>query len=129
MGNPHVTFFGVPLDRGGPARRRAVEHRPRCSRQGANVGIAQVLSDDGRIRLRVWERGAGLTLGLRLGRLRSALVNASRRGLTGRSATVLVDGGALDIMWRDDGHVEMTGPVAHAFEGVVRPRSFPSLTG
>ena len=122
MGNPHVTFFGELLD-DAAIRGPAVEHDALFP-EAVNVGFAQVL-DRGRIRLRVWERGAGLTLACGSGAC-AALVNASRRGLAGRSATVIVDGGALDITWRDDGHVEMTGPVASAFKGEFDLACFPA---
>ena len=100
MGNPHATFFvddvdDLPILTLGPA----LEHDalfPEC----ANIGFAQVLAPD-RLRLRVWERGAGLTLACGSGAC-AALVNAHRRGLTGRRATVVVDGGALEIEWRED---------------------------
>jgi len=85
--------------------------------QRANIGFAQVLAPD-RIRLRVWERGTGLTLACGSGAC-ATLVNAARRGLTGRHATVAVDGGELAIEWRADGHVLMTGPVATAFRGTL----------
>jgi diaminopimelate epimerase len=71
-----------------------------------------------RIRLRVWERGAGLTLACGSGAC-AALVNAARRGLTGRAATIVADGGELIIGWREDNHVLMTGPVATAFTGEI----------
>jgi diaminopimelate epimerase len=122
MGNPHVTFFDEALDQA-PVRGPSVERDPMFP-QGVNAGFAQVL-DSARIRLRVWERGAGLTLACGSGAC-AALVNASRRGLTGRAATVIVDGGALDITWREDGHVEMTGPVASAFVGQFDPDAFPA---
>ena len=122
MGNPHITYFDVPLDQA-PERGPGMERHPMFP-QGVNVGLAQVV-DHGRIRLRVWERGAGLTLACGSGAC-AALVNASRRGLVGRSAAVVVDGGALDITWRDDGHVEMTGPVATVFEGEFDPAAFPA---
>lgn len=122
MGNPHVTFFDQELDQAA-VRGPAIERDPLFPR-GVNVGFAQVLDRD-RLRLRVWERGAGLTLACGSGAC-AALVNASRRGLTGRSATVLVDGGALDITWRDDGHVEMSGPVATAFRGEFDPDGYPA---
>ena len=89
----------------------------------ANVGFVQVLSPE-RIRLRVWERGAGLTLACGSGAC-AALVNAHRRGLTRRRASVLVDGGELEIDWRDDGHVLMTGPVATAYSGEVELDDYP----
>ena len=122
MGNPHVTFFDEPLDQAA-SRGKMVEHDPLFPDR-ANVGFVQVLAPD-RLRLRVWERGAGLTLACGSGAC-AALVNASRRGLTGRCASVVVDGGVLDIAWRDDDHVEMTGPVATAFHGHVDLDAYPA---
>ncbi len=115
MGNPHVVFFvsdiaAVPIREVGPA----IEHHPLFP-QAVNVGFAQVEARD-LIRLRVWERGAGLTLACGTGAC-AALVAAARRGLTDRAATVMVDGGELLIEWRDDDHVIMTGPAAVDFAG------------
>ena len=90
----------------------------------ANIGFAQVLAPD-RLRLRVWERGAGLTLACGSGAC-AALVNAHRRGLTGTRATVLVDGGELEIEWRGLETVLMTGPVATAFTGAVELDDYPA---
>jgi diaminopimelate epimerase len=115
MGNPHITFFDTPVDQVttiGP-----VMETDTLFPEHVNVGFAQVLAPD-RMRLRVWERAAGLTLACGSGAC-AALVNAHRRGLTGRHATVIVDGGVLEITWRNDGHVLMTGPVATAYQGVV----------
>lgn len=117
MGNPHATFFvpdlaTVPVAELGPR----LEHDP-VFPERANIGFAQVLQPD-RIRLRVWERGAGLTLACGSGAC-AALVNGHRRGLTSRHATLVMDGGDLDIAWADDGHVLMTGPVATAFTGEI----------
>ncbi len=110
MGNPHVVFF---TDRQDDAFVRAsgslVEHHPLFP-EGVNVGFAHVLSPD-HIRLRVWERGAGLTLACGTGAC-AALVACARRGLTGRKAAVTVDGGELTIEWDEaSGHVFMAGPV------------------
>ena len=92
-----------------------VEHHPLFP-EGVNVGFAQVI-DRGRIRLKVWERGAGLTQACGTGAC-AALVAAARRDLTDRSAVVVTDGGELLIEWRaDDGHVIMTGPAAVDFAG------------
>jgi diaminopimelate epimerase len=74
-----------------------------------------------RIRLRVWERGTGITLACGSGAC-AAAVAAHRRGLTGRRVAVEVDGGQLAVDWRDDG-VWLTGPVAHVFDGLV-PAAF-----
>ena len=110
MGNPHVVFF---TDRQDDAFVRGsgslVEHHPLFP-QGVNVGFANVLAPD-RIRLRVWERGAGLTKACGTGAC-AALVATARRGLTGRHAVVEADGGELEIDWDETtGHVFMTGPI------------------
>lgn len=110
MGNPHVVFFTDQQDdafvRGSGS---LIEHHPLFP-QGVNVGFARVIDRD-HIRLRVWERGAGLTLACGTGAC-AALVATARRGLTDRKATVVVDGGTLTIDWDEaSGHVFMTGPV------------------
>jgi diaminopimelate epimerase len=115
IGNPHATFFvadaeAIDLTALGPL----LEHDPLFPER-ANIGVATVLDHD-RIRLRVWERGVGITRACGTGAC-AALVAGHRRGLTGRRATVALDGGVLDISWREDGHVIMTGPAALAFEG------------
>ncbi len=110
MGNPHVVFF---TDRQDDAfvtgSGSLIEHHPLFP-QGVNVGFANVLARD-RIRLRVWERGAGLTKACGTGAC-AALVACARRGLSDRKAVVIVDGGELIIDWDEvSGHVFMTGPV------------------
>ena len=115
IGNPHATFFvddveAVDLAALGPV----LEHDPLFPER-ANIGVAAV-RDRRNIRLRVWERGAGITRACGSGAC-AALVAAHRRGLAGRRAAVELDGGILDIAWRKDGHVIMTGPVALSFEG------------
>ncbi|MBI1244714.1 MAG: diaminopimelate epimerase [Alphaproteobacteria bacterium] len=122
MGNPHATFFvadvtAIELAALGPQ----LENHPMFPER-ANIGIAQIV-DPETIRLRVWERGAGITLACGSGAC-AATVAAVRRNLVGgRRARVIVDGsadgaGALDIEWHADGHVLMAGPVALAFSGV-----------
>ncbi|TAJ65789.1 diaminopimelate epimerase [Brevundimonas sp.] len=111
MGNPHVVFFmdHAPNDGFVTGVGSLIEHHPRFP-EGVNVGFAHVVAPD-RIRLRVWERGAGLTRACGTGAC-AALVAAARRGLTGRAATVEVDGGELRIEWDEaTDHVFMTGPV------------------
>jgi diaminopimelate epimerase len=116
MGNPHVVFFtpdldAVPVTTIGPL----VEHHALFPQQ-VNVGFAQVI-DRGRIRLKVWERGAGLTQACGTGAC-AALVAAARRDLTDRSAVLVLDGGELLIEWRaEDDQVIMTGPAAVDFAG------------
>lgn len=116
VGNPHCVFFvadaeAVPLETVGPA----LETDPLFPER-ANIEVVQVLAPD-RLRLRVWERGAGITQACGSGAC-AALVAAVRRGLTGRSAEVALDGGSLAITWRPDGHVLMTGPAGASFTGV-----------
>lgn len=118
MGNPHCTFFvpdaeSVDLVRLGPE----FEHHPLFP-QRTNVEFVQVI-DPATIRLRIWERGTGVTLASGSCSC-AAAVAAARRGLTGRRVGVLVDGGRLEIDWRADG-VWMTGPTAHVFDGVLSP--------
>ena len=115
MGNPHVVFFvpdvmAVPIARIGPV----VEKHPLFP-QHVNAGFAEIQDRD-RIRLRVWERGAGLTKACGTGAC-AALVAAARRDLTGRAATIVVDGGELFVEWNADGRVIMTGPAAVDFAG------------
>ena len=115
MGNPHATFFvddlaGIPLADLGPK----LEHDPFFPER-ANIGVAQIVSRD-RLKLRVWERGAGLTLACGSGAC-AAVVAASRRGLVDRKADVVLAHGSLGIEWLRDGHVMMTGGIALAFKG------------
>jgi diaminopimelate epimerase len=118
MGNPHATFFvpaieGLDIGRLGPRLETDTLFPDR-----ANIGFAQILGP-ARIRLRVWERGAGLTLACGSGAC-AALVNAVRRGLSERRAELLLDGGTLLIEWREaDFHVLMTGPVETSFSGTI----------
>lgn len=117
VGNPHAVFFvedvlTVDLETHGPR----LEHDPLFPER-ANIEAVQVLSPD-RLRVRVWERGVGITRACGTGAC-AALVAAHRRGLTGRRATIMLDGGALHIEWRDDNHVLLSGPVARSFAGEV----------
>lgn len=117
MGNPHCVFFvddvdAHQLDRFGPL----VENHPLFPER-TNVGLAAVLAPD-KIRLRVWERGAGLTKACGTGAC-AALVAAVRRRLTARKASVILDGGTLEIEWAADDHVYMTGPTALEFTGAL----------
>jgi diaminopimelate epimerase len=110
MGNPHVVFFvndvrAAPIENLGPK----IEHDPMFPER-VNVGFAEVRSLE-QMRLRVWERGAGLTKACGTGAC-AAVVAAHRQGRTGRNVEVLVDGGSLQIEWRaGDDRVLMTGPV------------------
>ncbi len=119
MGNPHATFFVDDL-----AAIPIAELGPKLERDGffpefANIGVAQVM-DENRLRLRVWERGTGLTLACGSGAC-AAGVAAARRGLTGRKVDVVVEHGVLTIEWLRDGHVLMTGGISLAYKGELAP--------
>ena len=116
MGNPHCTFFvpdagAVDLNSFGPK----TEHHPLYPER-TNVQVAHIAGPD-RIRMRVWERGVGITLASGSSSCATA-VAAARRGLTGRRVQVDLDGGSLIIDWRRDG-VWMTGPTAHVYDGIL----------
>lgn len=118
MGNPHCVFFvadseAVDLPAVGPV----FEHDALFP-QRTNVEFASLTGPD-RLRMRVWERGAGITLACGSGACATA-VAAHLRGLTGRRVVLDLDGGVLEIDWREDG-VWMTGPVAHVFDGWLSP--------
>jgi diaminopimelate epimerase len=117
MGNPHCTFFvedaeAVDLASFGPAH----EHHPLFPER-TNVQVVSVIGER-RLRMRVWERGAGITLASGSSSCAVA-VAAARRGLAGRSVTLVLDGGEIAVDWRKDG-VWMTGPTAHVFDGVLQ---------
>lgn len=119
VGNPHVVFFvtdmnAVPLEQIGPE----IEHDPLFP-QRINVEFAQVLAPD-RIRMRVWERGVGITRACGTGAC-ATLVATARRGLSARRADILLDGGVLTINWAADNHIYMTGPATEAYRGVIPP--------
>jgi len=116
MGNPHAVFFvpdaeAVDLKTLGPR----LEHHALFP-QRANIEIIQVLSRT-HLRMRVWERGSGITQACGTGAC-AAAVAAVRRGLAERAMTITLDGGDLQLEWRNDNHVMMTGPVAYVFDGV-----------
>lgn len=116
MGNPHAVFFVDDVARYDLGSfGRDIEHHPLFPER-ANISLAHVEGDA--INLVVWERGVGLTLACGTAAC-AALVAAARRDLCGRSAQVHLPGGALQITWRDDNHVLMTGPVATSFSGTV----------
>jgi diaminopimelate epimerase len=115
MGNPHAVFFvadaaAIDLETVGPI----LEHHALYPNR-TNVEAAQIMSRS-HIRLRVWERGVGITEACGTGAC-ATLVAAARRDLSDRKATVELDGGALEIEWQDDNHVLMTGPTELSYTG------------
>jgi len=116
MGNPHCVHFVEDAEAVDLATLgQSVEHHALFP-QRTNVEFASVIAAD-HLRMRVWERGAGVTLACGSGACATA-VAAHLRGLTGRKVRLDVDGGVLSVDWRADG-VWLTGPVAHIFDGVL----------
>ena len=124
MGNPHCVFFVDDAEHTDPAVRGPEIARKPLFPQGTNVEFATVRSD-GTIRMRVWERGAGVTLACGSGACATA-VAAAHRGLTGRRVRMELDGGWIELDWRDDG-VWMTGPTMHVFSGTLTPEFLRSV--
>lgn len=125
VGNPHVVFFvpnaeAVPLAEIGPQ----IEHDPLFP-QRINVEFAQII-DRKQIRMRVWERGAGITRACGTGAC-ATLVAAARRDLSERRAQIVLDGGVLTIEWAADNHIYMTGPATEAFRGEIPPTFWAAL--
>ena len=117
VGNPHAIFFvdavnTIDLSALGPK----LEHHALFPER-TNVEIVQVL-DRGHLRMRVWERGAGITMACGTGAAATA-VAAVRRGLTDRAMTITLDGGDLHLWWREDNHIILTGPFAEVFSGTI----------
>jgi diaminopimelate epimerase len=117
IGNPHAVYFvadvmAIDLEKIGPE----LEHAPLFPER-ANIEVVQLLSP-GRLRMRVWERSAGITQACGSGAC-ATLVAAARRGLTGRKAEVVLDGGTLGIEWLANNHVLMTGGWSTSFQGEI----------
>jgi diaminopimelate epimerase len=117
MGNPHAVFFvddaeAVDLPSVGPM----IETHPLFPEQ-TNVEAVSLLGKN-RLRMRVWERGVGITEACGTGAC-ATVVAAARRGLTDREAEVVLDGGSLHIVWDANNHVLMTGPATLAYTGVI----------
>ena len=116
MGNPHYVIFTQDVDQVGETGRM-LEHHPAFP-QRCNIEFARV-EDDGTIRTRVWERGSGITQACGTGACATA-VAAALTGKAGRQSKIVMDGGTLEIEWREsDNHVYMTGPAAFVYDGEI----------
>ena len=117
MGNPHYVIFVDDLDSVDVAARGAMlERHPRFPER-CNIEFAQVTP--GGIRMRVWERGSGITMACGTGACATA-VAAAVTGRCGRQSRVMMDGGTLDIEWRaSDNHVYLSGPATFVYEGDI----------
>lgn len=122
VGNPHVIFFVPDCDAVDLARLGPLIENDALFPERINVNVATIESR-GAIRLRVWERGAGLTLACGTGACATA-VGAMRRGLVDPSVRVTLPGGPLRIEWSPGQPIVMTGPATEAFRGTFDPADF-----
>jgi len=124
MGNPHAVFFvadayAISLDEIGPKLEHDVLFPDRC-----NIEVAQILSPNS-IRMRVWERGAGITEACGTGAC-ATLVAAIRRGLSERRAKIILDGGEVIVEWREDNHILLTGDATMVYRGYIDQDLWPT---
>ena len=117
MGNPHYVLFVDDIEAVDIATEgHRLEHHPQFPER-CNIEFAEVRPDG--IRMRVWERGSGITLACGTGACATA-VAAARNGRAGRHSRIIMDGGELDIEWREtDNHVLMTGPATFVYDGEI----------
>ncbi|MBP5393927.1 MAG: diaminopimelate epimerase [Bacteroidaceae bacterium] len=115
MGNPHFVVFTDDVD-AIEAKGKELEHHAAFPER-ANIEFAEMRPDG--IRVRVWERGSGITMACGTGACAVA-VAASKTGRAGRTSRIIMDGGTLEVEWREqDNHVYLTGPAEFVFEGEI----------
>ncbi|MBT6093283.1 MAG: diaminopimelate epimerase, partial [Rhodospirillaceae bacterium] len=119
IGNPHAVFFvddaeAVDIETLGPQLETHAMFPER-----ANIEVVSSLGPD-KLRMRVWERAVGITQACGSGAC-AVGVAAFRRGITSRRSEIVLDGGALFIEWREDGHVLMAGPTQTVYHGTLDP--------
>lgn len=119
VGNPHAVFFVADCDAVDLARLGPLIENDPLFPERVNVNVCTAQSRK-RLRLRVWERGAGLTRACGTGACATAIA-AMRRGLVEREVEVALPGGVLTIAWSEDGHIVMTGPATESFRGSFDP--------
>ena len=123
MGNPHYVIFTDDVD-AVEQKGSELEHHPAFP-QRANIEFASLILDPSPsgegsgIRVRVWERGSGITMACGTGACATA-VAACKLGKAGRKSRIIMDGGVLEIEWREaDNHVYLSGPAEFVFEGTI----------
>lgn len=117
MGNPHFVIFvddvmSIELETIGPGLEHHAAFPQRC-----NIEFAQIMGD-GTIRMRVWERGSGITMACGTGACATSVAASLTQG-TGRTNRIEMDGGLLTIDWTENNHILMTGPAVTVFEGEI----------
>lgn len=118
MGNPHAVHCVDDAETIDLAKIGPMLEKHEIFPERANIEFISLLGGDA-IRMRVWERGSGITIACGTGAC-AAAVAANRAGLTSRRVQVHLDGGRIDVEWRDDGGVTMIGPATHVFDGIIR---------
>ena len=116
MGSKHYVIFVDDLDAVDVAAEGSILERHSRFPQRCNIEFAQITPQG--IRMRVWERGSGITMACGSG-ASATVVAAALTGRASRDSLVIMDGGTLRIEWRDDNHVYMTGPATIVFEGDI----------
>ncbi|MDE6152018.1 MAG: diaminopimelate epimerase, partial [Prevotella sp.] len=117
MGNPHYVIFADNADTVDVATEGALLEYHAAFPERCNIEFATIRRNG--IRVRVWERGSGITMACGTGACATA-VAAAKSGRNGRTSRIIMDGGMLDIEWREtDNHVYMTGPAEFSFEGDI----------
>lgn len=117
VGNPHVIFWVEDVQAHDLARFGPLLENHPLFPERANISLAQITSRSS-LKVRTWERGAGLTKACGTAAC-AAAVSAARKRFTDRKVTVELPGGPLAIEWADDNHVLMTGPAELEFEGAL----------
>ena len=117
MGNPHFVIFVDDVEHLDICQYGPLLERHEIFPQRCNIEFAQIMAD-GSVRMRVWERGSGVTLACGTGACATA-VAASVTGRRPRESRIVMDGGTLDILWNDANHIMMTGPAVISFEGEI----------
>jgi diaminopimelate epimerase len=117
MGNPHFVIIVDDIDKidlatAGPL----IENNPLFPDR-TNVEFAEI-KDSSNVRMRVWERGSGITRACGTGACATLAVCAAK-GLTNREAGIIMDGGTLSILWDENNRIQMTGDAVHVFEGDI----------
>jgi diaminopimelate epimerase len=125
VGNPHCIFWVAEVESYDLASFGATLENNELFPERANISLAEIVANGtvgdlaAEIKLRVWERGAGITRACGTAACATA-VAAARKGLTGRHVNVQLPGGVLSIEWRaEDDHILMTGPTEFEFEGIL----------
>ena len=118
MGNPHFVIFVDDVNTLDIEKSGRILERDKCFPERCNIEFAQPL-EDGTIRTRVWERGSGITMACGTGACATAVAAAVTKR-NGRTSRINMDGGELDIEWKEsDNHVYMTGPATIVFDGEI----------